>query len=165
MLTAVNEQKIKHISDHSYIGQQFHAEGVIFETPSDDPMTFHEMLLLIQDLNPAELQVLGSLIPAYFDGVQHSGKEHVSASWGSPNPRVLRFDIGRSGFSNLSQDEGLRRAELFKSSLAFIQPAQQARSAGNYELASELFEQAMNLMKEQGIDNLTLESMRKLFQI
>ncbi len=164
LLKAVEELRLKQFPNPSYKGQIFRAEGIVFEEPSDQPMTLQEMLLLLRDLDPAELQVLSTLIPSYLDGMRGTGPQHVSATWGTTNPAVaFASNVGWTGPTAFSPSDMQQRAEIFKACMALIQPAQEAKAAGNHALASQLLEQAMNLLKEQGIPDPLLEHLRNLF--
>ena len=147
-------------------GQQFKAEGLFFEERSAPSITLDEMLQLINALNPAELTVLSSLIPYYFDGMRHYDGQRVSATWGSPSTHLRFLRVVRQDWllpEDVSQDDIQQRFDLANSIRDLVQSAQQAKAAGDQQKVSELFEQAMSVLKDHGFSGSQLETLRNLF--
>lgn len=165
LLKAIDELRQTHSSDPAYQGQLFRAEGIVFETKPDPTVTLRDMLPLIAELNPAQLQVLHTLIPCYFDGMKHIGGEHVSATWGTTHPalsQAVQITVGSP--VHISPDDMLQREELFKSVIALVQPAQEAKAAGDNQKALELFDEAMRLLKDQGFSGPMLDYLQNLLK-
>src|SRR5262249_48046371 len=151
-------------SDRALKGQTFQAEGTFYKEPSEQPMTVEEMLNLIREMNPAELQVLSHLVPYYFDPARHSNGQKVSAGWGTSSPLAgYSSTIWTSLPDGVSSDDLEQRAELFQSVMTHLQPAMDAKAAGDNLKATELFDQAMALLKEQGFGSPEFERFRELF--
>src|SRR5260221_7322061 len=70
-------------SDPALRGQVFEAQGTFYQQPVGQPLDFKDMLQLINTFNPAELQVLHTLVPYYLDRTRHTDALQVSATWGT----------------------------------------------------------------------------------
>lgn len=162
LLKAVEGLMHTKTSDPALGGQVFQANAVFHRTPSDERMTMDEFIQIIQDLNPAELEIIYHLIPYYFDREIHRDGQQVSATWGQLAPCWRDYFV--SVPLGISRDDMQKRDERFKSLIALVRPAQEAKAAGDYQKASELFEQAMNLLKDQGVSGPMLEYLRNLFK-
>ncbi len=136
--------------------------------------------------------VLDNLIPYKFVGVRYSGGDHYSSHVGPTGdsfsstgmiyavPKgvslddIQQRDKLREFTSNLvmyctlgrgAQDDIQRPAQLIKSMVDLAQSAQQAKAAGNQQKASELYKQAMSLLKEHGVSGSWLELLRNRWPV
>lgn len=165
LLKAVDALMPTKFSDPALSGQIFNAQGTFYKELSEVHMTLDEMLELIQGFNPAEVEVISHLVPYYFDRARHSTGQQVSASWGTTSSRVrYASNVWASAPDGVSLDDMQQRAELFKSFITLLKPAQDAKAAGDNQKAAELFEQAMSLLNEQGFTGPELERLRNLLQ-
>jgi hypothetical protein len=166
LLKAVDGLKLARNSDPALVRQLWQATGIFHQSPSEHPLTLAELVQLSQNLNPAELEVLSTLITFHLYRDSYTDGQQVSASWGSTNPHVAyRTDVSVSGAEGVSWEDMQQRADLFKSVVALIQPAQDAKTAGDNQKATALFEQAMRLLAEQGFEEPILAVARNLFQL
>jgi hypothetical protein len=152
-------------SDLALRGQIFKAQGTFYRQPPGQRLTLEEMLQLLTTLNPAELQVLHTLVPYYFDRTRYADGQLVSATWGTTSPHLqYASNVVGSAPEGVSLDEIEQRTEQVRAFMTLFTSAQQAKAAGDDKKASELFEQVIALLKEHGTSEPMLDYLRSLFQ-
>jgi len=165
LLKAVDELGHAIHSDPVLQGQRFEAQGTFYSQPFGPSLALEEMLQLAKTLNPAEMLVLRTLVPYYFDRNRYADGQQVSASWGTTSPHVrYSSNVMTSAPWKLSSEDMQQRNELFKSLVGFVQSVQKARAAGDNQLAAQLLEQVTSSLKDQGISGPYLEYLLSLFQ-
>lgn len=152
----------------AFEGKHFEAEGKFDKGHADISLPLDEMLRLMKELNPAELKVISTLAPSYFDETRQSFGMKVSATWGTRYPETTDLRVGYSesvfqGFDGVSGEDVAQRMALFQTMVPQIRAIEDAKSAGDMSKAMELFEQAISLLKNQGISDAAIRRLRDVF--
>ena len=150
--------------------RQFSAEAEFSDQKASEEMLSVDIIkLAIADLNPAEIDVLHTLITWHLDKAHHYAGQRKTASWRSNSGfslGVQSFVTMRGDYSALKASQLGPRTEATKAVKEMTDSMAQASAAkkiGDKKRALELIEDAIKLAEQAGVPSYMLQRMRELY--
>ncbi len=164
------DTKIEMLSNYELMQGQFSAEAEFSDQKtSEEILSLDTIKLAIAGLNPAEINVLHTLITWHLDKVHHHEGQRRTASWRSDNGVLLgvssfmtmRADYSAPKTSQLGPETEAIKA--FKEMTDLMEQANAAKKIGDKKRALELIEDAITFAEQAGIPSYVLQRMRELY--